>query len=519
MNPTPASLRQPAIWGPGLAVLAVLLALFHETAADMVHIWIRSETFQHAFLVPPIAAWLVWRKRDVLAGVQTRPVPWLLLPMVLTCLVWLLGHLADVAAAMQLALVTLIVMTVPALFGWRMARVLAFPLLFLYFMVPFGEFAVPYLQEWTADVTVLALRLTGIPVYREGMQFVIPSGSWSVVEACSGIRYLIACFMVGTLFAYLNYRSTRRRVVFVLAALIVPVFANWIRAYTIVMIGHVTGSPMILGVEHTTYGWFLFGAVVMVMFWAGTYWAEDTPSDSSGAAARRPALTAASRGVGPAGVAAAIAALLVATQGWAWALQPDERLPSPNVALPDSLADWHPADAADALEWTPGFVNPSATALAGYRHDAGTVHVWVGYYRQQSEHRKLVTSVHRIVNTEDRRWRSQSTAVRPGDSDLPAFATAIVSPGAAPTFAVPVRQRVWYLYWLEGRWLIRPAEIKLRQALARLQGHGDDGAIVMLVTPMTDDADAILGKFARQHLAGIETVLERTRESRTSTGH
>ena len=65
------------------------------------------------------------------------------------------------------------------------------------FAVPVGEFLLPVFMEWTADFTVLALRLSGIPVYREGLQFVIPSGNWSVVEACSGIRYLIASLMVG----------------------------------------------------------------------------------------------------------------------------------------------------------------------------------------------------------------------------------------------------------------------------------------------------------------------------------
>ena len=52
-------------------------------------------------------------------------------------------------------------------------------------------------------------------MYREGLQFVIPSGNWSVVEACSGVRYLIASVMVGTLFAYLNYSTMRRRLIFV----------------------------------------------------------------------------------------------------------------------------------------------------------------------------------------------------------------------------------------------------------------------------------------------------------------
>jgi exosortase len=51
------------------------------------------------------------------------------------------------------------------------------------------------------------LALSGIPVHAEGLRFVIPTGSWSVVEACSGVRYLIASVTVGTLFAYLTYRS------------------------------------------------------------------------------------------------------------------------------------------------------------------------------------------------------------------------------------------------------------------------------------------------------------------------
>ena len=69
----------------------------------------------------------------------------------------------------------------------------------------------------------------------------IPSGTWSVVEACSGVRYLMASFMVGTLFAYLNYRSTAPpRWIFVGVSIAVPIVANWLRAYLIVMLGHLS---------------------------------------------------------------------------------------------------------------------------------------------------------------------------------------------------------------------------------------------------------------------------------------
>jgi exosortase len=112
---------------------------------------------------------------------------------------------------------------VPAVLGWKVARRMTFPLLFLFFAVPFGEFTQPKLMDWTAYFTILGLRLTGIPVYSEGQNLVIPSGSWSVIEACSGVRYLIASVTVGTLFAYLTYHSLRRR-------LFSSVFPSWCRS-------------------------------------------------------------------------------------------------------------------------------------------------------------------------------------------------------------------------------------------------------------------------------------------------
>jgi len=68
-----------------------------------------------------------------------------------------------------------------ALFGTAWLRVLAFPLAFLFFAVPFGEVFVPTLIDWTADFTVAALTATGIPVFREERTslFRAAAGRWS----------------------------------------------------------------------------------------------------------------------------------------------------------------------------------------------------------------------------------------------------------------------------------------------------------------------------------------------------
>ncbi|MBL0150818.1 MAG: archaeosortase/exosortase family protein [Ideonella sp.] len=117
---------------------------------------------------------------------------------------------------------------------------MTFPLGFAFFAVPIGEFALPVLMQWTADFTVGAL----------------------------------ASFMVGSLFGYLNYQSNKRRWIFVGLSLLVPVLANWVRAYMIVMLGHLSNNRLATGVDHLVYGWVFFGVVIMGLFTIGARWAE-----------------------------------------------------------------------------------------------------------------------------------------------------------------------------------------------------------------------------------------------------
>ena len=258
-----------------LAYLTLVMYVYRDTALSMVEIWSRSDTFTHCFLIVPISLWLIWRRRQSLARMRPQVDPSALFVLALAGSAWLVGELGSINALTQFSLVALIVLGVPVILGYRIAIAIAYPLAFLFFAVPFGEFVMPQMMEWTADVTVLALRASGIPVFREGLQFVIPTGNWSVVEACSGVRYLIASFTVGTLFAYLNYRSTTRRLVFTAISILVPVVANWMRAYFIVMLGHLSSNRLAVGVDHLIYGWVFFGVVIMIMFAIGARWSED----------------------------------------------------------------------------------------------------------------------------------------------------------------------------------------------------------------------------------------------------
>ena len=515
MNSTETVMAGPAArlslrWLPGVLCMLVILALLHETAWSMVQIWWQSETFTHAFLVPFIALWLGWRRRAALAAAPAAGMPVLLLPMALVAFAWLLGQLAAVAAVSQFALVALLVLSVPLLYGAAVTRLLAFPLGFLFFAVPFGEFTQPVMMEWTANFTVAALRATGIPVYREGLQFVIPTGSWSVVEACSGVRYLIASFMVGTLFAYLNYQSLRRRLAFVAVSLLVPILANWLRAYLIVMVGHLSGNELATGADHLVYGWVFFGIVIGLMFFIGMRWAEgDLPASHSLEAS-------ASRNAGsqraPWALWVGAIALVCAVQAWMWRLDHQPARGVPQLVLPATPAAGSAVTPPAALPWVPGFLHANTVAQARFQQGERPLWVWVGYYRQQNVERKLVTSIHTWAAT-GQDWSVSREGAQPAAADLPSMRTATLRQGSALGANSGQRVRVWRLYWVGGSWTASDARAKVYQALNRLVGRGDDGAVVLMATPEDDAADTRLGVFARGWLPALDGALAGARQS------
>ena len=128
------------------ALVVLTLLLFHDTAASMVDIWVRSETFAHGFLIVPISLWLVWRIRDRLAYITPEP-NYLALPLIfLNGAVWFLADLVDINVIRQLALVAFIPLAVFAIWGWPMVREAMFPLLFLFLAVPMGVGLIPPLR-------------------------------------------------------------------------------------------------------------------------------------------------------------------------------------------------------------------------------------------------------------------------------------------------------------------------------------------------------------------------------------
>jgi len=508
------ALARPDARTPYLLSIAAILAIvvIHlDTAWSMADVWIRSETFAHGWVIAPISLWLAWRERERLAQVDLRPWYPALAAVAVGGLGWLLGTLASVNLGTQLGLVMMIQFAVVAVLGWRAGTTLGFPLAFLLFAVPFGDFMVPTLMDWTADVTVTALRLTGIPVYRDGNYFSIPSGQWSVVEACSGLRYLIAAVMAGTLYAYLVYRTLYRRLAFIAASFVIPIIANWLRAYIIVMLGHLSGNRLAAGVDHLIYGWVFFGIVIFVMFWVGSRWREDgTPARAPSA----PPTDAGHERAGRSSVPFVAAAVLVVAVAGLWkpvsaAIDARSARGKPSLSAIQDSAGWQAIDAA-VPAWQPHFVGASAALHQTFEKEGRKVGLVIAYYRNQSQGRELVSSVNVLVREKDPRWREVSRG-----AGMLAWAGSDVGTKTSVLRGHAESLATHRFYWIDGRYTASDTFAKAMLALTKLLGGTDDSAIVVVYTPIRDDANeakASLDRFTADMAPIVARALSAARE-------
>jgi exosortase A len=418
---------------------------------------------------------------------------------------WLVAHLVEISVVQQYAFVGLAILAVWALVGTPIARFLAFPLGFLLFMVPVGAGLMYPMMNFTADFTVGALRLTGIPVYREGTFFSIPSGNWSVVEACSGIRYLLAAATLGVLYAYLTYSTLWKRLIFIAFSLLVPILANGVRAYMIVMIGHLSDMKLATGVDHLVYGWVFFGIVITLMFAVGAIWRDPLPDEGPRVASPR------AGAAGPLAAALAVAAAAALWAGLGWLAD----RPVPGAGLPIGLkapaaaGEWNAyLSPARQWDWRPHVVGADGSGMYFYGSKAAPVSLYLGVYRSSREGAELVSVVNQMSLQEVSPWVDKEIVER--TVQTPAGPLVV----GQHRLGSPRGERllVWTWYRVGDFHSGEPTRAKLAELTSRLTGGRRDGTLIAVATPAGEDvaaAAAVLQSFVSTMLPGIEAEIDR----------
>ncbi|HVL01761.1 MAG TPA: exosortase A, partial [Dongiaceae bacterium] len=275
MSSHPDATALPRRLGLMVAVwLLAWLAVFHGALLSAASVWLVNDTYNHCFFVLPVVLYAIWQQRGAVLSQPPRPSVLGGLLVLGALLAYAIGQAAYIDVLQHLAVFGLLPAMALFLLGWRAVKPIALPLLFIMFSVPLGEEMIPQFQKITADISILILQLIGVPVYRDGLYISVPNGHFVVAEACSGVRFFIACVVLGTAYAYLNFISRWRAIVFVLFSVAMPIIANGIRAFGIIYIGHTTNMQHAAGADHLVYGWVFFALVVVLLLLAGHFFSD-----------------------------------------------------------------------------------------------------------------------------------------------------------------------------------------------------------------------------------------------------
>jgi exosortase len=253
----------------GAFTIALAIAVYAPILYYMARHWYRVEDYSHGFLIVPLAIYFAWEREPQLRKARIEPSWWGVPPLVLGTLTLTVGRLGVELTNMRVSFVLTLIGLVLLFFGRRIFRILAFPLGFLFLMVPLPQSLVNVvafpLQLVAADWAVNLLYHLHVPALREGNIIHLPDTSLFVAEACSGLRSLMALITLGVVFAYFFRKSWGERILIVLSAIPIAILVNALRVAISGILAYRFGEKAAEGAIHQFQGLTTFGAAFLLL--------------------------------------------------------------------------------------------------------------------------------------------------------------------------------------------------------------------------------------------------------------
>jgi len=392
-SPSPSPAQRAASARLPLLLLVVAFAVcYGPVVVAMAGQWWTNTMYNYAFLIPAIAAYMVWIERERVARAVGAPSYVLALPVLAIGLgLLIVGRAGSLLIVEEFSILPTLAGVVLLAGGASLLRAVALPLAYLLFMIPFWEVVIARLhyplQISTATIAETILGAVQIPVHRTGTLLAIPAVTLEVAEACSGVNFLVAIAAIALPYVYLSVATTSRRVLVAVFAIAVAMISNGVRVALIGMSQQFGWWDDLHGPGHLLQGMVVAVVGYAAMFVGARFLGGSAPVAASDAAA--PARPAAAPGV----LARALvsAAVLLAVGGalrvWVGAATPGTMDEAPD--LPLAIGDWT-LDGVSPAE--------SAVRAAGADHELarsytspglGRAHLYVGYYAAQVQGHEL----------------------------------------------------------------------------------------------------------------------------------
>lgn len=243
-------------------VAALAIFFYAPVMRPLVVEWYEHENFSYGFLIPVIFGYLVLQRRDELLQQRMAPALWGDALLIISIFVGLIGAALGEPFLSRLSLVTTFAALVSVMAGWKVFRLLAFPLAYLFLMVPPPYVIVKqvsyYLKMFDAIVSTAVLQLMDVPVYQDFYYLHLPNITLEIADVCSGIASLFAMVALGTIYIYFLPIRSGAKFSVMASVVIFPLVANLIRIILVAASVYYYGPIMLGAFFHHFTGTFTF---------------------------------------------------------------------------------------------------------------------------------------------------------------------------------------------------------------------------------------------------------------------
>lgn len=241
----------------GLILAGVLLWVYWPTLVMLANALTTNEDYSFGLLLPLVSGYIVYLKWPQIRQYVGHP-SWLGLFIIF--LGFFLYVFGDLVAVLYFPIVSFLVVLTGLLFllgGWGLVKLLWFPLFLLFLMVPLPATVIKNLtlplqlvSSWLAAGT---LKLIGIPVLRQGNVIDLGVRQLQVVDACSGLRYVLSLFALGTIYCYFYQRRLWKVAILLICLIPAAILANALRIACMALF-----PAFQEGFLHSFSGWLIF---------------------------------------------------------------------------------------------------------------------------------------------------------------------------------------------------------------------------------------------------------------------
>ena len=219
---------------------AVFILAYLPTFRILVREWNAHEDYMHGYLVPPLAALMLWVRRRSFPGWGSGFAwPGLVL-LAAAIAVRIAGSMWYIDALQGWSIILWVASVFWLIGGWKVFLWASPAVAFLWFMVPLPHFVQQglrgELQRIVAAMSCWVLQLLGQPALVQGNTVALPSQPLEVAEACSGIRIFMGVFAFAFAYVILVRQSWWQRVLLVAAAIPVALVANVTRIVVLALL-------------------------------------------------------------------------------------------------------------------------------------------------------------------------------------------------------------------------------------------------------------------------------------------